>query len=422
MQPTNHSDVVVIGGGPAGTTAATLLKRRGYSVTLFERERHPRFHIGESLLPKNLPILEELGVIDKVREIGVFKPGADFSPPGESVDYQSFAFGRALGNSPSHAYQVKRSEFDHLLFENCASSGVNALEEHCVTKVNLDQDGRHTIRVKGFDGVITDWTCGYLIDASGRDTMLASQEKWKARNPRHASAAMFTHFKGAVFRSGDDTGNISVYWFEGGWIWMIPLRDEVMSVGIVCRPEYLQKRKVSQDEFLQQTLQKCPGAWGRLKKASQLMPVRATGNYTYSSNRHLGKGFALIGDAYAFVDPVFSSGVYLAMSSGSSVVEVAERWLRGDRPGYEKAANKYHNRVGRGISTFSWFIYRFTTPGMVALFRKPRNLFRIEQAVISMLAGDVYETPQVRLRLRIFKLIYAISQLWNGGRKRVSQP
>ena len=134
-----------------------------------------------------------------------------------------------------------------------------------------------------------------------------------------------------------------------------------------------ERRKTNQDEFLRKTLQKCPDAWRRLESASQLMPVRATGNYSYSSNRHVGKGFALIGDAYAFVDPVFSSGVYLAMSSGSSIVAVADEWLRGDKAAYEKQASDYRFKINRGIATFSWFIYRFTTPGMVALFRKPRN-------------------------------------------------
>jgi len=134
MEESNHSDVIIVGGGPAGTTAASLLHRLGWTVTLFEREKHPRFHIGESLLPKNLPILEELGVLDEVRRIGVYKPGADFCQPGEATEYQTFSFDRALSNTPPNAYQVRRSEFDEILFRNCRNSGINALEEHCVSR------------------------------------------------------------------------------------------------------------------------------------------------------------------------------------------------------------------------------------------------------------------------------------------------
>jgi len=420
MTQSNFSDVIIVGGGPAGTTAATLLHRRGWTVTLFEREKHPRFHIGESLLPKNLPILEELGVLDDVRRIGVHKPGADFCQPGKPDEYSVFSFARALGNTPSHAYQVKRSEFDELLFKNCRASGINALEEHCVSRVELNDNGAHTVLVAGPDQSESTWECRYLIDASGRDTLLASQEKWKLRNRKHASAALFTHFKGVAARAGNDVdkGNIGIYWFDGGWIWIIPLRGGTASVGAVCRPEYLQERQSSQTDFLRESIMRCPGAWERVKNAKPLMPAQATGNYSYSSCQHTGDGFALIGDAYAFVDPVFSSGVYLAMSSATKIVPVAEQWLQGDRTAYEKSAKKYSNVINRGINTFSWFIYRFTTPEMTKLFRDPKNVFKVEQAVISMLAGDVYGAADIRIRLIIFKAIFAISQMLSAIRRK----
>ena len=420
MEESNHSDVIIVGGGPAGTTAASLLHRLGWTVTLFEREKHPRFHIGESLLPKNLPILEELGVLDEVRRIGVYKPGADFCQPGEATEYQTFSFDRALSNTPPNAYQVRRSEFDEILFRNCRNSGINALEEHCVSRVELNDSGSHRVFVTGPDQSQSTWTCKYLIDASGRDTLLASQEKWKLRNRKHASAALFTHFEGVRPRPGTDaeSGSIGIYWFDGGWIWIIPLRDGVTSVGAVCKPEYLHERDSPQTEFLSETIRQCPGAWERLKNAKPLMPAQATGNYSYSSSRHTGKGFALIGDAYAFVDPVFSSGVYLAMSSGAQIVSVADQWLQGNQSAYERSARKYRNRINRGISTFSWFIYRFTTPEMVMLFREPKNTFKLEQAVISILAGDVYASAEIRLRLVIFKAIYAVSQMLNAMRRK----
>jgi flavin-dependent dehydrogenase len=420
MEQSKFSDVIIIGGGPAGTTAATLLQRRGWTVTLFEKEKHPRFHIGESLLPKNMPILEELGVLDEVRRIGVHKPGADFCQPDEPDEYRVFLFERALGDSPSHAYQVRRSEFDELLFKNCRESGINALEEHCVNRVELNDDGAHKVHVTDPDGGNSSWTCRYLIDASGRDTLLASQEKWKLRNRKHASAALFTHFEGVLPRPGKDVedGNIGIYWFVGGWIWIIPLPDGATSIGAVCRPEYLQERRSSQTEFLLEAIMRCPGAWQRVKNAKPLMPAQATGNYSYSSIRHTGNGFALIGDAYAFVDPVFSSGVYLAMSSATQIVPVVELWLKGDLPTYKKSAKEYSDAVNRGIRTFSWFIYRFTTPAMARLFRNPRNVLGVEQAVISMLAGDVYGATEIRIRLFIFKILYAFSQMISAMQRK----
>jgi len=421
MEVSNYSDVIVVGGGPAGTTAATLLKRKGWTVTLFEREKHPRFHIGESLLPKNLPIFAELGILDEIHRIGVYKPGADFSVPGQTENFKAFPFADALGDSPPHAYQIRRSEFDKVLFDNCRNAGVDAHEEQCVTRVELDGSGRsHRVFVRGSAGEETVWTCGYLIDASGRDTLLASQEKWKMRNPRHASAAMFTHFNGAKMRSGKHSGNISIYWFDGGWVWMIPLPDDAMSVGTVCHANYFKQRKSSKDEFFFATLQHCAGAWERVRDAEQIMPVQATGNYSYLSRDNIGDGFALIGDAYAFIDPVFSSGVYLAMASASDIVDVAERWLEQDQAGYRKSVKRYQGRVNRAVSTFAWFIYRFMTPGMVHLFQNSRNTFQLEQAVTSMLAGDVYSSLRVRWRLMIFKLIYAVVQVTTpSGQKSV---
>lgn len=401
-------DVLVIGGGPSGTTAASFLAEQGRSVLLLEKDEHPRFHIGESLLPNNLPILERLGVLAQVEAIGVYKPGADFTVAGSHV--QPFPFARALGDTPDHAWQVKRSEFDQILFENCKRFGVDARQKHQVTEVIRVAKG-HKVSFRNATGESTEVTARFVIDASGRDGFLARKQGWRKKNPGHASAAVFGHFTNVVRREGALEGNISVYWFEHGWVWMIPLRDGVMSIGAVCWPSYLRTRDVELEPFLRHTLAQIPDVQARVKDAVAVSPVNVTGNYSYRSKKIWGDGYLLVGDAYAFIDPVFSSGVFLAMNSGRACTPAVEAWLNGEHEAYVQECRRYHKMVERKIYSFSWFIYRFTTPTMREMFRGPRNNRQVEQAVIAMLVGDGDGSPLIRSRLRIFKILYMMFRL-----------
>jgi flavin-dependent dehydrogenase len=401
-------DVLVIGGGPGGTSAATLLARKGWRVLLLEKDRHPRFHIGESLLPCNLPILDQLGVLDKVHAFGVIKLGADF--PSRDGSYQTFHFRRSLGRSPPHAYQVKREEFDHMLFEHARENGVDAREQ--VTVEEAEVLGIDLIRAtaRDADGKAMAISARYLIDASGRDTFLGRRFKLKRKNDKHQSAAIFAHFLDVERRPGDDAGNISIYNFEHGWCWFIPLRDGVMSVGCVCWPEYLKQRKGDNAGFLLDTLKRMPEAWKRMHSARITDEVRVTGNYSYTCSRMAGPGWIMAGDAWAFVDPVFSSGVYLAMHGGTRAAAVVDAALR--EPSREaRLQRQMARRVRRGVRVFSWFIYRFNSPVMRRLFAHPRNHLRVEEGVISMLAGDVFDNRAVMVRMYLFRLIYAATGL-----------
>ena len=401
-------DVLVIGGGPAGSSAATVLARAGRRVLQLEKDRHPRFHIGESLLPCNLPILEQLGVLDKVRELGVLKLGADF--PSGDCGYQTFHFRRSLGSSPPHAFQVKREEFDQMLFENARASGVDAREQVVVESVQVDGVGKVVATARGADGTSFTVRADYLVDASGRDTLLGSTLKLKRKNDQHQSAAIFAHFEGVELRQGEDAGNISIYRFAHGWCWFIPLRDGIMSVGCVCWPEYLKTRRGRTAEFLIDTLARMPEAAQRMRAARLVGEVRVTGNYSYTCSRMAGPGWIMVGDAWAFVDPVFSSGVYLAMHSGTRAGALVDAALR--EPAREPALQKdFEKRIRRGVRVFSWFIYRFNSPIMANLFASPRNVWRVEDGVISMLAGDVFDSPRVMRRLHFFKTIYALGGL-----------
>ena len=413
-------DVVVIGGGPAGSTAAALLARRGYDVIALEKSHHPRFHIGESLLPMNLPVFERLGVLEKVRALGVFKPGADFEADNER-GYNTFAFERAIGDSPPHAFQVWRQDFDRMLYEHAGECGARIRQGHEV--VSLEQRGPRDSRLE----VHTDSggryhvQARYVVDASGRDTFIAGKRRLRRKNPEHQSAAIFGHFRGATLRPGADAGNISIYNFEHGWMWMIPLPDGVMSVGAVCRPDYLKQRRGTAREFLLHTLAANAALWQRMTGAELIgNEVRVTGNYSYDSRRMGGPGWVLIGDAFAFLDPVFSSGVYLAMSGAEQAVQMVDAALR--QPSAEKALlRRLERRQRAGMARFSFFIYRFNNPVMRYLFRNPNNRWQLEQSVISMLAGDLFDTPRVLRRLKLFRVVYAFCAVRDWRRWRAEQ-
>ena len=410
-------DVAVIGGGPAGSAAATLLARRGYKVIALEKARHPRFHIGESLLPMNLPLFERLGVLDKVRALGVFKSGADFEADNER-GYNTFAFARAIGNSPPHAYQVWRQDFDKMLYEHARECGADAREGHEVLAVEQNGPRAARLEVRADDGCNYAIQARYVVDASGRDAFLSAKKKLRRKNAQHQSAAIFGHYRGAERRAGADAGNISIYSFAHGWMWMIPLPDGVMSVGAVCRPDYLKQRKGRTVDFLQATLQCSPALWRRLEHAELIgNEVRVTGNYSYDSMQMGGPGWVLVGDAFAFLDPVFSSGVYLAMSGAEQAAAVVDTALR--EPKREAALlRKLEKRQRAGMERFSFFIYRFNGPVLQQMFRQPRNSWQLEQSVISMLAGDLFDTPKVLWRLKLFKLVYAISAVRDFTRWR----
>jgi flavin-dependent dehydrogenase len=402
----SRCEVLVIGGGPAGSTVSALLAQRGRDVVMLEKSRHPRFHIGESLLPLNMPLFERLGVAAEIERIGMHKYGAEFvSPWHQKPTHVDFA--NAWDPSFPYTYQVRRSEFDEILFRHAARQGAKAIEGCRVTAVDFHGDGA-AVSARHEDGTEQRWRARFVADASGRDTFLAARLGIKQRSRDHNTAALFGHFSGARRLPGKIEGNITIFWFEHGWFWFIPLSDGATSVGAVCSPQYMRTRKVEPAQFLLETIALCPPLAERLREATLISPVTATGNYSYVAGHCTGRHYLMLGDAFAFIDPMFSSGVLLAMQSAFSGADTIETCL--DRPREAAAAMRaFDAATRRGLETFSWFIYRVMTPGLRHLLMNPTRRFRLQPAILSVLAGDVFQRrPALSLRLALFKLIYYI--------------
>lgn len=403
-------DVFVVGGGPAGATIAALLAERDRRVILVDKDRHPRFHIGESLLPLNLPLLDRLGVRQETERNSIQKYGVEFVSAfhNKSVTYD---FARAWDKRFPYSFQVRRSVFDHMLLKNAASKGAEIIEGCRVTRIDFPEDGQPRIEARDSDGSTRHWQASFVVDASGRDTVLATQLNLKERYRQNNSAAIFGHFTGARRLPGKAEGNITIAWFDHGWFWFIPLSDGATSVGAVCPSSFFKARTTTDlTEFFMGLVASCPEIADRLKNARLTGPVTATGNYSYAVKRTSGKSFVLVGDACTFIDPVFSTGVYLAMVSAFWAADAVDACLKEPQRS-QVVLRRYDADVRKAFGAFSWFICRIREPAMRNLFMSPRNWFRLEEAVLSLLAGNVLPEPAIRLRLALFRAIYYVTKL-----------
>lgn len=417
-------DVLVAGAGPAGSTLAALLARKGRSVVVLEKDRHPRFHIGESLLPANARLFEDLGVREAIERIGIVKLGAEFvSPHHGRASFVEFA--DAMDKSMPLAWQVRRSQFDEILIGAAERAGAVVHQGCTVREVAFDDSGV-TVEVRqrpvaGAAAVAQGagnappqqrWRARYFVDATGRDTLLATKYGIKRKHKKHNSAALFGHFRGARRLPGRLEGSITIFWFEHGWFWFIPLADGTTSVGAVCWPHYLKTRaRPLRDFFLETVAMSAPLA-ERLQGAELVDDaVYATGNYAYAADRASGERYVSVGDAYAFIDPVFSSGVYLAMASSYAALPLVNRTLDAGPAAAAAERRRFEAHMRKGPRVFTWFIVRMTNPAIRELFMNPRNVLRAKEAVLGVLAGDIFSATPLWRGLLAFKFFYYTTSL-----------
>ena len=385
-------------GRHAGGSAAT-------TWCCWRRSGIPRFHIGESLLPRNTALLDKLGLRDQVAALGVHKPGAEFvsDATGQSVH---FSFAQGLDKQYTSSWQVRRAEFDELLFRTAEARGARTEEGVKVTELAFaPPGGRAEVAAASPDGAVRRYAPRFVLDASGRDTFLAGKLRTKRSNKHNTTAALYGHFTGVERRTGELEGYITVHLAEDGWFWMIPLPDGIMSVGFVGDQSAFKGRRGTPHDLFMERITGSPTVRARMANAVLQGGVTSTGNYSYRSSQSWGEGFLMIGDAFGFVDPVFSSGVLLAMTAGDMGADVAEAWLQDPALGRAKA-RRMERDLTHAMERISWLIYRINTPALRHLFMGPRNVLRMRDGLVSLLAGNLRGTWSSVLPVLAFKGVY----------------
>lgn len=404
-------DVAIIGGGPGGSTVATALAQRGRRVVVLERERFPRFHIGESQLPWTNEILRTLGVRDTIAASGfVEKWGASFrGPDGPEERYADFQFARETPTPQT--FQVYREKFDEILLRHAEKSGALVLEEHRMVDAAFDAEGvalSYTDRQGGAGRM----RVGIVVDASGRAGVLAKRFGRHEPDPLLLNIAVHAQYEGIPRASGRRAGDIRMYTRpDMGWLWFIPLSDTVISVGAVI-PQVVHRResKATPEESLAHYLANTPAALPLLEKARRVSPARFDADYSYLATCMAGDRWVAVGDAAAFLDPVFSTGVMLAMQGGLEIAEALDEGLRsGDLSA--RIFARYEQAVRRRYHHFRRFAVGFYEPAFRRLWYSRPPVRSIFDAVVSVLAGNWRPSIATRALIEIFFAVVAVERL-----------
>jgi flavin-dependent dehydrogenase len=319
----SDSDVVVIGGGPAGSTASTLIAQQGHKVVLFERERFPRFHIGESLIPETYWVLKRLGMLEKMKQSHFVKKYSVQFVNASGKLSTPFYFWDNKPHECSQTWQVARSEFDQLMLNNAREHGVQAQEGVRVLDVLFDGDRAVGVKVQADDAAGHEVRAKVVVDATGQSAMLQNRFKLRAWDPVLNKGAIWTYWRGAVRDTGRDEGATMVIQTPSkqGWFWYIPLHNDVVSVGVVGPFDYLFKGRASHEQTYTDEVNQCPAVQQRVASATRVAGYFATKDYSYRSRQVAGPGWVLVGDALGFLDPLYSSGVLLALRSGEMAAD-----------------------------------------------------------------------------------------------------
>ncbi len=384
-----QSDVVVIGGGPAGATVSALIAREGPRVQLFERERFPRFHIGESLIPETYWVLERLGMLEKMKKSRFIKKHSVQFVNASGKESAPFYFRDNKPHECSQTWQVVRSEFDQMMLENAREHGVVAHEGARVLDV-VFEDGRAVgVAVQTDDGTAATVRARVIVDASGQSGLLQKKFKLRVWDPTLNKSAIWTYWQGAHRDTGRDEGATMVLQTANrqGWFWYIPLHDDRVSVGVVAPFDYLFKGRPEHERTYEEEVARCPAVQKRLASARRVTGYFATRDYSYRSKEVAGNGWVLVGDAFGFLDPLYSSGVLLALRSGEMAADAIVEGLRTGDLSAEKLGH-WGPLFNQGVDRMRRLVCEYYDGFSFGQF--VRNYPHLTGRVTDLLIGDLF--------------------------------
>jgi flavin-dependent dehydrogenase len=392
-------DAVVIGGGPGGSVFAARLAALGRRVVLLDRAHHPRFHLGESLLPASLGVLETIGVLDEVRDRFLTKRGARFvwGTGGPAARTSRYAFAEAFSARWDHAFQVPRDEFDELLLRRAGACGAEIREGCEVTSVAFERDRAVGVEARSEDGTRRSIAARVVIDASGRDAVVARKSRSVERIPHLDRTALFSQFRGAWRDEGEREGDIQIVVFgegeERGWFWVIPFRDGRTSVGAVVSSTWIRNRNSlgGAEALFSAAVRETPTVAWMLQSAERIMAPGATADFSFRVSSMCGQGWVVVGDAGGFIDPLFSTGAHLAMHGALTGADAVHALLDGGVVNAESLAS-WEQECRAGADLFTGVVQAFYSGDLIDyIFADPQHPF-LRRSITSMLSGDVFAT------------------------------
>ena len=396
-------DAINFGGGPAGSTAALVMARAGLRVKLLERTPHPRFHIGESLLPRNMALLRELGLEEALRTVPrVRKLGAEFVL-GDGQDPGLFPFSMGLVPGADEAVNLERAPFDAMLLGEARKAGAEVAEGTVLKKVLRLEEGRAEIET----GAGETLAARVLVDASGQSTVLGKHLGLRKTLPDLKKVAYFGHFENVWRRPGDEGGYIVIVMTDDGWFWSIPLNETKTSIGLVMSLERSKSLGIPQDQILAWAIARCPAMRERTAEAVFPTETHVLADFSYRCAPYAGPGYFLIGDAAAFVDPIFSTGVCMGMMTGTEVARGIISIFRGEQSP-ERVRRRYARFIDDSTGVFFRLIRMYYHHSFRELFLTGQGPLEVHRAAMSILAGHVYPRPSWPLRWRFWLLSFFI--------------
>ena len=387
-------DVVVAGGGPAGAAAATVAAQHGHRVLLVERASEPRFKVGESLMPATYPIFERLGVLERMRQSSFpAKHSVQFFGPSGRAG-APFYFSEFDPENSAQTWQVRRREFDAMLLDNAAQNGVDVRYGIGLKEVRFAGERAVGVRLGAAGDEPIEVDCKVTVDATGQSAFLARHLGLLETESRLRNAALFTHFAGAVRDTGIDEGATLILHTENrkAWFWFIPQPDDRVSVGVVGPLDYLIRgRQGDPESVFAEELARCPALTPRLEPARPVMPIQVIRDFSYKSSKIAGDGWVMVGDAFGFIDPIYSTGVFLALKSGEMAADAIHEALAAGDPSAARLGS-FEPELSRGMDALRKLVYAYYDPDF-SFSDFLRRYPNCRQQLVSMLVGNIYTDP-----------------------------